>query len=546
MGTRALNDGEKDFIREEIQEAVKAGFTEEEIKKVRVTLAELLGCSLPQVGSVGAWKEKPGQGKKVLEPTISLSNSLPEEDSGKETKEVEQVNPVFPNLAAETSDNKSKSNGEDYETVSYDNEQKERWRQKWVEFINVNFPRELRSKTKVLCLPAKDCLEIPHYLALGFRPENIIGLIKGENAEAVNEFQQNAMHFGINPCVGDLEDYLRNSDRRYGVVVLDFHCCFSQKHSRILKSLLLEPDAILITNFAARREKSEIQRLFDIGHYKRVKGKVGIDPSLNFEEGFFEDLEEESLRQEIFKFKVDRSREAGITDFFDKVGMSRKENHLFDEKERAHFVSVFQSFSGSSDVNQLIDGKKMYDKSDKRHWLELTAINTIAAEASIAMEKLFRVCPCDNPTAAAHACHILIEAAAIGRPFFLNSEQWHYQSESGTSGTTFISNFLKVNTPIGIYRSMRPTIDFLLHAGGYNLPVDKENKGKGMAWTEHKGGSSCMVGDTPHRLFFKDGDGKVMKLYYNKLANDLGLFYKLITSSEKHNNVLSRGSSLIE
>jgi hypothetical protein len=50
--------------------------------------------------------------------------------------------------------------------VNYNNEIKNKWRQKLKDFIDENTEKEKRKNMKVLCLPGVECLEIPLYIEL--------------------------------------------------------------------------------------------------------------------------------------------------------------------------------------------------------------------------------------------------------------------------------------------------------------------------------------------------------------------------------------------
>ena len=143
--------------------------------------------------------------------------------------------------------------------VNYNNEIKNKWRQKLKEFIDANTDTEKRKDMKVLCLPWIECLEIPLYLELWFRPENIIGveawIVKWKkDPEIIALFQANASRYWIQTRIWKLEKVLETEDTVFDVVSLDFLGPISLPSRIIAQKLRLSDRATIATNYLNRRE----------------------------------------------------------------------------------------------------------------------------------------------------------------------------------------------------------------------------------------------------------------------------------------------------
>lgn len=113
------------------------------------------------------------------------------------------------------------------EHVDYSTKSKEAWRQTWKRYLDEHTDPEMRKDMRVLCLPGKRCLEIPLYVELGFRPENIVAVEGGDRiARAQFEFtvKQRAREWGgiLDYRLAKLEDIIKQEKKPFDVVSLDF------------------------------------------------------------------------------------------------------------------------------------------------------------------------------------------------------------------------------------------------------------------------------------------------------------------------------------
>lgn len=267
---RKISDQENFFICSHIQEGVKNGESDEQIQERRKWLAERLDLSLHTIAAISAHLKI--RAAKILEgfPTemheearerIALIGGAARADA-QEIFAAEKG--VDVRIVAAMTDGVMPEDvggiGLSGEHADYDNETKQKWRKEWAQFIDENTDKKNRSSMRVLCLPGKKCLEIPLYLQLGFSPKNIVG-VEGGDRVARAEFELNALRFGIDYRMCDLEDVL-STEKPFDVVSLDFHGFMGKKNFEICQRVPLADKALVMTNFLARREKGFCKEFF--------------------------------------------------------------------------------------------------------------------------------------------------------------------------------------------------------------------------------------------------------------------------------------------
>ncbi len=179
-------------------------------------------------------------------------------------EDIKRVIPDFPDDKIHT--NEKRSGEWMWALVEYNNEIKNKWRQKLKEFIDENTDVAKRKDMKVLCLPWLKCLEIPLYLELGFRPENIVGVEAGivkwkKDPELIRQFEENAEKYWIQTRIGKLEKILETEETVFDVVSLDFLGPISLNSAKILSHIKFNFNTILITNFLWKRENQTREAL---------------------------------------------------------------------------------------------------------------------------------------------------------------------------------------------------------------------------------------------------------------------------------------------
>ena len=171
--------------------------------------------------------------------------------------------------------NKKRSGEGMWALVNYNNAIKNKWREKLKEFIDENTDPEKRKDMKVLCLPWIECLEIPLYLELWFRPENIVGveawIVKWKkDLEIISWFQVNASKYWVQTRIWKLEKILETEDTVFDVVSLDFLGPISLSSRIIAQKLKLSDRATIATNYLNRREGDFWKRQLSASVFPKV------------------------------------------------------------------------------------------------------------------------------------------------------------------------------------------------------------------------------------------------------------------------------------
>ncbi|MBP9773096.1 MAG: hypothetical protein KBD00_00515 [Candidatus Peribacteraceae bacterium] len=408
MPERKLAPDEADYIRSYVQEGIDAGETEKQICSRRQELFDLFEgtISIGQIRATTAWIK------------IRAKKNLNSAKIAKEDKQDGVSDDIdFDNI---TGQDRTEIRGED---MDYNTLTKIKWREKMSVFIDKNFPKEGREKMRVLCLPGKECLEIPMYLSLGFDPKNIIG-VEGGKKETRSIFEQNAIRLGIDYRLGKLEDLLQSDPNAYDVVSLDFHGYFHDKHMDILENVLLAKKAVIMMNSMKSREneqtKIELQTKYLLMH-----DKFGLqNKHWNEKKAIIDQLE----NGEMDAPDLSEARNSILAQIICvAIGSSRREN--------------------------------LRSKEDFDYWSDagLTATSDLATEIQ---ELILRSGVSSERRSEIFAQQLrMLHASGIGnrhRPIKL--EQYYYTSDTGSP---FISEFITLERPEKEYHAARYTIKFL-------------------------------------------------------------------------------------
>ena len=148
------------------------------------------------------------------------------------------------------------------------------WRAAWEEFLRDRFaslrPGQVAG-LRVLCLSSKDPRrELPVYLRLGVRPENISAVEK--DPEAAAELRRNLKVLGgdfgrVRVEEADLLSFLRGTTDRFDVISIDFHGCTGLDKVKILREVRTAPTHYVLINLEAAREKALGQKILRDNHY---------------------------------------------------------------------------------------------------------------------------------------------------------------------------------------------------------------------------------------------------------------------------------------
>ncbi len=475
------------MIVDHINEGIAANETDEQITTRRVELRELLGedISLPQIRAVSAWIKI--RGNRALE-----SASSPAEMPATEP-------PEGP------------------EHFNYDNERKERWRRKWEEFIDAETKPLERAAMKVLCLPGKMCLEIPLYLRLGFKPENITG-VEGGDDEAKAMFRQNSDRYGIKGVEGRMEDFLEQDPTRYDVVSLDFPGQLSHASARIAQKTLLAPKALVLTNFMAKREQKIVQEGFARAQeMMRLSNEDFKKHGVKALDVAYQKGKEATDNNE---FNLAQARTFGGLAFHSNFGYLRSENRVCHK--------LFDSFPIPELMRERSDTfSRNYSPED---WDVILRREALEISTQIFLDTLERtLCGSGMPPASSRNFSFMLQALGrrgfFGTPFTMGLKSYRYISQTEKAASPFESDFAVLHTPVREYEETRHTLSFLL-AGASSIMqslIDEVPLGKMYVRDKRKQalleGMKLSNSDTIH--FDDHRDHSVCSIRLNKLFCDL-------------------------
>ena len=418
-----LTDSDKEFIRTYVAEATD----DEEKKHRRRECVDQFGVSLPTISAVTAWtkiREK-GKTKLVSSPVVISRPVDPEEIEGCH--------------------------------VNYDNPTKRLWREKWKEFIAKYSIQSERGKMRVLCLPGKRCLEIPIYLELGFKPQNIVG-VEGGDDEAKREFIENSRRFGIDAQVGRLENIVKTEIGLFDVVSLDFTGPLSKNCLDIVKLLPIAPAANCETN------TKSFFMINLLGKRESQTNQAFIDFYASFTRPELTQLFAKPGRMNLDKFKEIHSY---ISELADKTIGGEKVYETAELKDKRNIGLVFaltsliakdRHFSQSRWANYRIDdvSLKLRTEVDLNHYASHTLSLLLTVLCSHVDKRTIDLLAIGVPQ--------VIEIAGNYRPFLYEIEQYQYSSPVNNASSPFLTEMYQFLTPMGDYGRTRYFLRFFVDA----------------------------------------------------------------------------------
>ncbi len=144
--------------------------------------------------------------------------------------------------------------------VTYDYENKNKWRERWFAFLRQHL--EVGKDTRVLFLPGPEALEISGYDALGIRRENLVGVER--HPGKARQIREKKLGFAV--IVENLFDYLKKAEGKFSAVLLDYDGKITEDKIKALELIvqrqLLEERAVLGINLFGNRESIEQQMLY--------------------------------------------------------------------------------------------------------------------------------------------------------------------------------------------------------------------------------------------------------------------------------------------
>lgn len=114
---------------------------------------------------------------------------------------------------------------------------------------------------KVVCLPGVMCYEIPLYLELGIKPQNIVGIERDERDYQLMQYE--AKRYGIRTFKGSIAQFNKQNDELFNIINFDYLGQLCEGSLRDIRNVKKARRTMLITNFWCRRELGKIQHRLD-------------------------------------------------------------------------------------------------------------------------------------------------------------------------------------------------------------------------------------------------------------------------------------------
>jgi len=326
------------------------------------------------------------------------------------------------------------------EHVDYDNPTKEHWREAWKAYLEQHTHPDLRSHMKVLCLPGKHCLEVPLYLDLGFRKENIVG-IEGGDRIARAEFEKNAKALGIDWQAMRLEEYLEDQRTRFDVVSLDFIGQLSPSTVKICSNLMLAERSIVMINTLARREGRDVQKNL------QWLWQMMID-SEKQDRHLLDEGAEVQVPSPDWNLALSREH---LLAALSQVGVERRENWFYGSKiEQIPLLPAAQALETNS------SRKKMQANID-------LVLATMLGELIQVLDQHHLVDIGDTRERQVLAqMGDMFHDVVFGNKFITDVQKLSYRSEVSDQRCTFHTDIASIHTPRRLYEEISGATEFIL------------------------------------------------------------------------------------
>ncbi len=339
------------------------------------------------------------------------------------------------------------------EHTDYDTDIKREWRKNLRSFLDANVPSELRARMNVLCMPGKECLEIPMYLELGFLPENIHG-VEGGDRIARTQYILNATKYGIKPILGKLEEILPSYRVRYDVVSLDFTGPICQKYCEIAEKILLAERAFVMVNTLQKREQTGTQQRLAAGHAGMVKA---IQMRQDFQRS----------HAEMFGRETPAELEADISDPFSLADWRGKVSHLVSIMGNDR-TENWQVFASKVRELPLLDGIEStpFETNSERYRVNLSLLIQPVIQSLIQTLKLHGFFDVEDLEEAWKIAHLsnMVSSAVFGKTFVQRLEKRAYRTKAGEKEAEFHTDMAVLRSPRSLYKGVAPTVEFILES----------------------------------------------------------------------------------
>jgi len=310
----------------------------------------------------------------------------------------------------------------------------------------------------VLCLPGKECLEVPLYIDIGIKPENITG-IEGGSEQARQDFLVNAARYGINPKLGRIEN-LVDKLPSYDVVSLDFTGPMCKTYLDVIKNLPIKPDihsqlntrSYFMIDVMGKRERQVAQDLMEYYSFfthSTVQNKI---------QSFHEQLQCRN-NTAIHDF-VSITKQFAELENDIKAGTVVSDRELPEKRDAAlafMISSLVASTRWADNPTYQPYLQKFYDFRQKG--IDCSGIFSDMILNIITFMR--RVASEDFIIMLATGISEVVQMATNFRPFIVDIEEYSYFSPVNDSSCPFLTEMMCLHTPLAEYGKLRHIIKFM-------------------------------------------------------------------------------------
>jgi len=342
--------------------------------------------------------------------------------------------------------------------VDYDKDIKDKWRNECDAFIDEHTVAVRRPRQKQLILPSWQCLDVPHSLRLGYRPENVIAYEGGSyiaRAKCSRTVREKEEEWGgkIDLRLARLEHELATDKDRLGSAVLDFVGQMCPQYIKIASDLLLNEEAVVIMNSMARRETQQLQddmqsMVEQIEASRVVQREVILAHRSLYAGGAARTGGEQTPEY----------RQRDIAELRDSVSLALM-NVGKNRKENWQFVSTLENLPILPEVENMrfIHGQQCMEQN-----LNI-ALQPLLTKLLPLLQDHGLFQPKDlNELMAMANMGRMFHDALFGRSLITDMRKIGYRSETGAQVQDFHTDMAAFKRPVPLYQKVSPAVEFLL------------------------------------------------------------------------------------
>jgi hypothetical protein len=343
------------------------------------------------------------------------------------------------------------------EHVDYDTKSKEAWRQTWKRYLDEHTDRKKRGKMRILCIPGKRCLEIPLYIELGFKPENIVA-VEGGDRIARAQFELNVKHNAkkwggmLDYRLGRLEEMIKDEHEPFDIVGLDFLGQMCPSYLYIASNIPVNERAIFMMTAWTRRWGPQMQRERQES-LDRTETRQRENQSLHQEYGgLFHETQSSQPAQPIAIHDVSMGTM--------NLGADRSEHWQFRQRvRRMAMLSEAKDLATTHEREREEKNISLALEPMMNELLSLLQEHRLFDASSF--EEIRSICSLGN----------LVTSAMFDKPVVEHIERRSYLSTVSTALHEFHTDMSVIQRPRHLYEKWKPIADFFSHCVEHCLEI---------------------------------------------------------------------------